>query len=295
MSDAGEMLTAALAYAARGWGVFPVWPMREGHCACGRACGRDAGKHPIVAGGFKAATTAGALIREWWQQWRDANIGIATGTVSGLLVLDVDPRHGGDDALGDLECQHGPLPETPRVLTGGSGLHIYLEHPGGHVRSSAGTAGPGLDVRADGSYCVAPPSLHASGLRYRWELSAGPDEVPLALVPAWLVALVTASVPRLRIDGTPLVIGPGQRNDTLMRLGAVLRRYGVAETALAGALIAINRAHCTPPLEEREVQGIAASVARYPAAEGLLTPFHPFHAADSRADEVVARALGVRR
>src|SRR5207247_8069460 len=137
---------------------------------------------------------------------------------------------------------HGPLPDTPHVLTGGGGTHIYLAHPGSTVACSAGKLGPGLDVRGGGGYVVAPPSLHISGHPYAWEIGFGPDEIGLAAAPSWLLDLMTAKpASPLKRDGTPLLIAAGHRNDRLMRLGCALRRYGIGQAAIAACLEAINR------------------------------------------------------
>ncbi len=143
-------------------------------------------------------------------------------------MLDIDPRHDGHDTLAELERQHGALVETVTSHTGGGGRHLLFAHPERYVPTRAGIA-PGIDVRGDGGYIVAPPSLHVSGKRYAWAIGRDPDELAIAPAPAWLLALVTATTTgRLRRDGTPLVIAAGARNDTLMRLGAALRRYGSA-------------------------------------------------------------------
>jgi len=155
------VLEHALRYARRGWRVFPIWPIRNGRCACGTACGRDGGKHPIgrlAPHGVHDATTAEATITRWWTDTPDANIGIATGAVSGLVVLDVDGEDG-EASLAALEREHGPLPATPTVLTG-KGRHLYFTYPGVPVPNRVRVA-PGLDVRGDGGYVVAPPSTHA--------------------------------------------------------------------------------------------------------------------------------------
>jgi putative DNA primase/helicase len=155
----------ALAYAYRGWYVFPLHSIRDGRCTCGQDCGKNAGKHPRVRGGFKVATTDTRQIEAWWRQWPDANIGIATGAVSGIIVIDVDGEKG-LATLRALVAQYGALPRTAIVKTA-RGWHWYFLMRARCERIPCST-GDGLDVRADGGHVVAPPSRHASGHIYQW-------------------------------------------------------------------------------------------------------------------------------
>jgi hypothetical protein len=111
---------------------------------------------------------------------------VVTGAQSHLAVIDVDPRHGGDDTLAELQRTYQDLPVTPMVLTGGGGQHYYFATDGA---LPACQLGPGIDFQAEGRMVVAPPSLHFSGRQYAWELSADIEEVPLAPLPAWVGAL----------------------------------------------------------------------------------------------------------
>src|SRR5881394_3129330 len=115
----------------------------------------------------ESSATARAIIatRGWLRQWAEAGIGVVTGAISGLVVVDVDAGHGGNESLEQLEREHGPMPTTLECRTGGGGRHLYFAHPGGLARNKVGLA-PGIDIRADGGYVVAPPSLHASGVQY---------------------------------------------------------------------------------------------------------------------------------
>ncbi len=164
------ILTSALEYASRGWAVFPVHGVTGGRCDCGKAECSSAGKHPRVAGGFKVATTDTDIIKAWWLHNPNANIGIATGPVSGLLVVDVDmgDQKGGLASLHDLEANHGPIPKDMAVRTGGGGWHFYLEAPPISIKNSAGKLAKNIDVRGEGGYVVAPPSRHISGNQYLW-------------------------------------------------------------------------------------------------------------------------------
>ncbi len=150
---------------------------------------RPRSKKPATPQGFHDATTDAERVQEWWARRAVYNVAIATGATSGLVVIDVDPRHGGDVTLEALTAEHGPLPKTPTAQTGGGGLHYLFQHPGGYVKGRAGALGPGLDVKADGGYIVAPRSKHPGGGDYRWIVS--PDDAPLAALPTWMASMLT--------------------------------------------------------------------------------------------------------
>lgn len=189
---ADSPLSWALRYAATGWPVLPVHGVKprtedvtECTCSGGADC-KSAGKHPRTRSGLKDASTDETVIRDWFTRWPDANLGILTGGASGIVVLDVDPRHGGDKSLMELERRYDAMPQTLLALTGGGGRHICFQHPGELTRNSVGKLGPGLDVRADGGYIVVAPSRHASGRPYRWQGDANPVTTELAPLPEWL-------------------------------------------------------------------------------------------------------------
>jgi Bifunctional DNA primase/polymerase, N-terminal/Primase C terminal 1 (PriCT-1)/AAA domain len=251
--------------------VLPLHSIRAGRCSCGRDCGRAAGKHPRTPHGSSDASVDEAVIRAWWARWPDANIGVATGSASGLLVLDVDPAHGGDESFEALVARHGSLSPTPMSLTGGGGRHLLFAHPEFSVPSRCGALGPGLDVRGDGGYIVVPPSRHRSGRLYEWEASSHPDEVPLSTPPAWLApgrtdaGQPTESPPAPALDDT---IPEGRRNGTLASLAGTMRWRGMTSEEIHPALAVVNARRCAPPLAEAELRAIATSVGRYPPGLG---------------------------
>lgn len=255
-------LMAALAYARRGWPVFPIHSAREGQCSCDRLDCPSMGKHPRTSHGLKDATCDESRIQEWWSQWPDANVGIVTGAKSGLVVIDIDPRHGGDDSLADLERTYGPFPKTVQALTGGGVQHYFFQHPGGSIKSRP--IAEGIDVKADGGYVVVPPSDHLSGRTYEWEASSHPDDTPLAQLPPWLLVILTKSHAE-KSETPPLAMIPeGARNTTLTSLAGTMRRKGMTPEAIEAALVQENAQRCHPPLSEQEVKSIAASIAHYP-------------------------------
>ncbi len=182
MSELETPLQAALTYAARGWAVFPCHTIGQGGCSCHQPDCHSPGKHPTVARGLHAASTDRAGVRRWWQRRPESNVAIRTGGASGLVVVDVDPDHGGVESLRSLVDAHGRLPAGPRVRTGSGGWHLYFQHPGDPVRNSAGTRlGVGVDVRGDGGYVIAPPSRHRSLNSYQWH----DFELAVPELPAW--------------------------------------------------------------------------------------------------------------
>ena len=167
-------LDAALACHALGLSVIPV--------------GRD--KKPLIAWREhqkKPATETD--IKKWWRQFPDANIGVVTGFLSGVFVLDVDGDLGAE-TLAQLQRQHGPLPRTWRSRTG-RGEHIWFRFPSEELRNTAGEIAPGLDTRGEGGYVVAPGSIHASGVAYEWQDDGDPVlGCDLAHLPEWLLDMV---------------------------------------------------------------------------------------------------------
>lgn len=183
----------AISYLALGWSIFPLHtPVGEGLCSCiehrirrgdvDPVCD-SVGKHPRLGRGVLEASREVAVVRDWWRRWPDANIGLATGEPSGIWVLDLDTP----EALGLIEAELGfSLPATVAAKTG-RGRHLYWRLPEGIAIANRAGVVKGVDVRGNGGYVVAPPSLHYSGAYYEWEEDT-PDEVIEA--PAGLLELV---------------------------------------------------------------------------------------------------------
>jgi Bifunctional DNA primase/polymerase, N-terminal/CHC2 zinc finger len=175
---------AALAYCRRGWSIVPMHSSADGGCSCGRRRCVAVAKHPRVP--WEALMEVAATereVEEWWRRWPDANVGIVTGRVSGIVVLDVDPRSGGGSALGDLEARWGAFPATPEVRTGGGGRHLWFASD---EKLPSAVLAPGLELKAERSVVTAPPSVHASGHRYVWVPGRSPDELTPAPAPGSL-------------------------------------------------------------------------------------------------------------
>lgn len=261
-----NMLLAALDYA--NYDDLPVFPVKPD-------------KSPHTPNGFKDASADETIVRHLWRKYRDANIGIPTGEASGWLVLDIDPRHGGDVSLTALIDEYGELPATLEAHTGGGGHHIIFAYPkGSNIRNSAGKLGEGVDVRGEGGYIIVAPSIHASGKAYQWLNDHKP-----APVPEWLLNLLSEEKP-ISTDLSPskarsqaksgaaigAVVIEGERNETLFRIGCAMRGYESAGAAeIEAHLQEVNMQRCSPPLELAEVQKIAGSAARYPTNAAKAT------------------------
>jgi Bifunctional DNA primase/polymerase, N-terminal len=211
-------LATVLRYASRGWQVFPL---------------QVRAKEPLERSrGFYDACTNPARLQRWFERY-PYNVGIRTGTASGIFVLDVDGAEG-FASLQNLEHENGRLPPTLTSLTS-RGKHFWflLDQP---LQSSQSRIGAGLDVKADGGYVAAPNSTHPSGKQYQW----CDQSIPPTNAPHWLIALtqkkpVEEFSTRRRVDSecTPGAYGrvaldreiadlvaaaPGTRNHVLNRV-----------------------------------------------------------------------------
>ncbi len=254
-------LEFALEYGKRGISVFPIYEIAEdGQCSCGKTDCGSPGKHPRTPHGLNDATTDEAIIRQLWQQYPKANIGLRTGATSGFVAVDIDPRHDGYASLGAMQERFGPIPETVRVRTGSGGHHSYFKYPGSKIGNRKDFYGPGLDFRGDGGYVVAAGSNHISGGTYEWEVSF--DDAPLAEIPAWLldILLNKKHQEKKRRDGS---IPNGSRNDTLFRRACGLRARGLEKSEIFEKVQQYNLHDCTTPLSESETRKIAESAAKY--------------------------------
>lgn len=248
-----SLAQTACAIAQHGMSVFPLRP---------RA------KTPLTLHGYKDASTDMATVQQWWETYPDANIGIATGAVSGCFVLDIDGDDG-EASLRTLEALHGALPPTVEVITGGGGRHLYFQYPNRTVPNSASRIGAGLDIRGDGGYVVAPPSVHESGRAY---IRSVDSQTSIVAAPQWLLGLILSPQSREDVMGTaPSIdwnglikegVREGGRNDAMARIAGKLLRE-LSEPFLAFELCrAVNDARFDPPLNEAELKQTLNSIAQ---------------------------------
>jgi hypothetical protein len=245
LSDLGQQ---AVRFVRHQWNIFPV---------------RKLSKEPATRNGVLDATLEEERITQWWWRHPDDNIGLACGAASNVVVLDVDGDVGAL-SLRQLESQHTAIPVTASVDTPSGGRHFYFKHPGTEIRNSVSMLGMGIDIRGDGGYVVAPPSVLVHG-SYSVDESHG-----LASMPTWLVEAIQSHQERrgpigrseawaqvLRQD-----IGTGTRNQQLTRIaGFILNLVHDPEITLEFVLMT-NQVRVKPPLDTREVEKIVASINR---------------------------------
>lgn len=245
-----EMLLYALDYARRGFAVFPLKP-------------HD--KAPITVNGVNAATTDEAQIETWWRKTPNANIGIATGQISGgicVIDMDIDEESGknGIRTLKDWQDRYGVIPPSATVRTGRGGLHYYFRAQK-EVRNRVNLLG-GVDIRGDGGYVVAPPSVHSNGNKYEWAVPI--EERGIVDIDNNIEYLLfhedSLSKPSYI---APDIIPQGERNGSMFKFACMLQAKGVSDAAIYSAAMDENMAKCKPPLTEKEINLIVKSVFRY--------------------------------
>jgi hypothetical protein len=231
-----DLAAAALELAAAEWAVFPLRARDKRPLRACRDCWQSGCRAPADCGhqlchGVLDATIDLAAVTRWWAQRPQANIGARVP--AGCIVLDIDPRHGGDAALAELEARWGPLPTTVRVRTGSGGWHYYFRC---RVKVSQSRLPRGVEIKTPAGYCVMPPSVHPdTGARYEW---ACVDPIPPS-PPGWLGDLIRvktvtntrpASTGTTAFSASPGIdrgpIPDGARHRELVSLAGWLRSAG---------------------------------------------------------------------
>lgn len=260
-----DIVDAALKYAERGWAVFPV----------------SKAKIPLTENGFKDATTDKTVIKNWFTQFTGANIGIATGKMSGGLVVidvDIDEDAGkfGNESLEEWCSNNGCFfSETLTATTGRGGKHYYFQstEPFGCKVGAL----KNVDIRGNGGYVVVPPSRHKNGMYYKWD---DEDQEIISVQKDSDVEFFLHEMFKNDSGGEKFEIPeeaqPGSRNDTLFKVAASYQARGYENEELIQAVQGYNMANCKPPLPDKEVRSIIKSVlSRYEKGkkkEQLETP-----------------------
>lgn len=255
---------AALEYIKRGWRIVPLYWIEDGACACheGRNCERPA-KHPIGKWRDEGGIIDRQKVKEVFLNYPNANIGIVTGKMSGIVVIDIDSDEGQE------HYDSFKAPETVGALTGGGGSHYIFKYPEideSKVIGNKTSFCPGVDCRGDGGLIVASPSKHISGRSYCWNSDFHPDETKLADLPQNILKhLVEDKQKHKKSEPLPERIIKGQqgRNSTLASWAGTMRKRGATEAEIFACTQVINESRCDPQLSTNEISDIAKKIAKY--------------------------------
>jgi hypothetical protein len=243
---ADKFLNAAQRLASRGLRVFPIKPQLK--------------FPPLIKEWEKKATAHPEIVTQWWTQWPDANIGVVCGRKSGVIVLDVDMKHGqnGEAALRALEAKHGPIPATVESITPHGGRQLWFKAPQFDVKNSVGKLAPGLDIRGgDNGYVVAPPSYvndkDGAGI-YSWSVDSSKEfaDAPEWLFPKADVAQLDARRPVTHWQRVCRGIPEGARNETGASIAGMLLRKGIDPETTLQLMLGWNL-RCNPPQDEQDI------------------------------------------
>lgn len=238
-----EILQQALHYRDNQWSVIPV--------------GRD--KKPLIKWEkYIHQLPSIEEITKWFKQFPDANVAIVTGETSGLMVVDIDPRNGGTNS-------NFKEIETLRVKSGGGGEHFYFRYEDGITNHK--NLKPGIDLKTEGGFIIAPPSIHESGNKYEWITPITDIEVaPLpGFVKSWVKIIKPSKSNGLsNWDATKLNgVSEGTRNDVAASVaGKLLKSLKQEEWEnTAWPLLQGWNLRNNPPLSELELRGTFDSIS----------------------------------
>src|SRR3990167_7996887 len=224
------MIFQSLRYAEKGWNVFPLVPNN---------------KNPLTQNGFKDATKNPDQIRAWLEDKPLANIGIATGKESGFFVIDIDVKNG---AKGLESLKTISLPPTLSVKTPSGGWHFYFQYREG-MKCKNGIL-PGIDIKTEGGYVVAPPSV-IDGNYYQWaDDSHLIAELPLSVF-QYFSSMNSREKQKGRSQEEPIL--KNGRNTRLASIAGAMRRQGCSKETIEAALTDFNSRRCVQPLPIGEI------------------------------------------
>jgi len=265
-NDTRVSLTHALAYEELGWSVIPI---RD-----------DGSKIPHVSWKeFQQTRPDREQIVRWWQKWPTAGVGMVTGEISGVVVLDFDSQ----SALDEFEARFNEIPQSITQSTGraGGAMHVFLKHPGSTVKQGHSRIITDLDVKGDGSIVLLPPTLHKSGRRYAWgdinPLDFGLDDlldIPGDVLEVIQASAKTASSRKESSDDRWLAdlwlfgVKEGERNDTVTKVtGKYMHLFRGDYEQVRAMMDNFNKSCCSPPMDVAELEKTVRSIkARYDEA-----------------------------
>lgn len=229
------------------WKIFPIYAPVQNKCSCNNPNCSSPAKHPLVFNSFRSATNNVSLIQTWLNKYPLCNWAIATGRSSNLIIVDVDLDKNGGESIKLLK-----IPATYTVLSG-NGYHYYFSLPPKYHNLRSFTAIlPGVDIKANGGYIIAPPSTHINGHQYEIYLDMPPVPFPNSI----LKLILSKNNPDNKIF-------PGNRNTSLFRIGlGFAYNHAITYKRLLKYLEIVNQDRCYPPIETDELKTIANNILK---------------------------------
>lgn len=291
----GEVILGeALKAISYGWAVLLVHGINQaGKCTCGDVDCSSPGKHPVASAcphGVKDATKDPEIVRKWFADFPESNYGIATGAISGIVVVDADIRESGDVLWIELAKEYESLSPTPHAFSGGGGRHVFFRHPGRSIKSIT-NLWPGIDVRGESGYGVGPGSKHVSGGIYDWQGCCSPEDCMLSDMPGWLLEKLAQREQPERdqevstqgwLEQSLAGLTTGNRNDTFSRVAGKLLRAGLKAPEIK-ALLLPHAQGCAFP--ETELSSLIDGICKRYGAPEEVTVFHSVPLAEYLKDE----------
>jgi len=251
----------ALAYAKLGWSVFPIKPKSK--------------KPKIKWEKFQKERATEDQIKNWWKKWPDANIGIITGKISDLIVMDIDSQEGGEKYIAAFDELHTTISQKTGKP---EALQLLFKHPGDREYPNKAGMLPEVDVRADGGYIVAAPSIHPNGVRYKWNIDPTemglddlidlPDEIKTKFND-----LQTTEGNNKNSEGwvqeALMGVSKGKRNDICTKLAGYYLRVFEGDIVQTETILQTWNDRNEPPMDWKEITRTIKSVADREGREAL--------------------------
>jgi len=194
-------------------------------------------------------------INRWWGQWPDANIAVVTGKISGLVVLDLDIKHG-------RTSKEFKIPATVCAHSGNGGEHFFFKYPtNGHIKSGSAISGLGVDIRASGGYVLLSPSINETGGIYEWIVPFESKD-DLAEMPEWLKKITVDNANDKKWLSGKDGVSEGLRNDTCASMAGKIISSLDSQLweSLGWELLKVWNQKCSPPLIEKEMRSVWNSI-----------------------------------
>lgn len=255
--EANTLLNHALSYANLNWSVIPIKPK---------------GKRPLIKWEeYQKIRATEKQITNWWSKWPNANIGIITGLVSGLIVIDVDSNNGREGYIAIFKEMHNTIEQKTGKP---DAIQMFFRHPGDQLYQNMVGLLPEVDVRADGGYVVVPPSIHPNGIEYSWVI----DPIEMGLndlleLPGELRSkLITQETSeRKNIEGwvseALLGVEEGKRTNTCVKLAGYYLRKFENDAEQTQILLQSWNERNTPPMDWKVIDQTVQSIVKREAAK----------------------------